>query len=103
MAEALQQNVQEGSDTKVTDLIALSVMAHKLDSIASEMGVTMRKSSHSPIFAEANDFACSVTNWQGDQIAQLAGIPSSAPPAASAPRKCSPTSRWKTSTKTTFS
>ena len=75
MAEALQQNVQEGSDTKVTDLIALSVMAHKLDSIASEMGVTMRKSSHSPIFAEANDFACSVTNWQGDQIAQLAGIP----------------------------
>ena len=59
----------------LTDMIALSVMSYKLDSIAQEMGVTMRKSSHSPIFAEANDFACSVTNWDGEQIAQLAGIP----------------------------
>ena len=75
MAIAAQQSVQQDSSTGVADLIALSVMAHKLDSIASEMGVTMRKSSHSPIFAEANDFACSVTNWKGDQIAQLAGIP----------------------------
>jgi N-methylhydantoinase B len=59
----------------ISDIIALSVMSHKLDSIAQEMGVTMRKSSHSPIFAEANDFACSITNWDGEQIAQLAGIP----------------------------
>lgn len=59
----------------VSDVIALSVLAHKLDSIAEEMGATMRKSSHSPIFAEANDFACSVTNGEGEQIAQLAGIP----------------------------
>jgi N-methylhydantoinase B len=57
------------------DVIAISVMAHKLDTIALEMGETMRKSSHSPIFAEANDFACSITNWEGEQIAQLAGIP----------------------------
>ncbi|MFN2530917.1 MAG: hydantoinase B/oxoprolinase family protein [Pyrinomonadaceae bacterium] len=60
---------------ELNDLIALSVMSHKLDSVAQEMGVTMRKSSHSPIFAEANDFACSVTDWAGEQIAQLAGIP----------------------------
>jgi N-methylhydantoinase B len=59
----------------LSDLIALSVMSHKLDSVAQEMGVTMRKSSHSPIFAEANDFACSVTDCNGEQIAQLAGIP----------------------------
>jgi N-methylhydantoinase B len=59
----------------LSDVIALSVMSHKLDSVAQEMGVTMRKSSHSPIFAEANDFACSVTDWNGEQIAQLAGIP----------------------------
>jgi N-methylhydantoinase B len=59
----------------LNDVIALSVMSHKLDSVAQEMGVTMRKSSHSPIFAEANDFACSVTDWNGEQIAQLAGIP----------------------------
>ncbi|MBI3951648.1 MAG: hydantoinase B/oxoprolinase family protein [Acidobacteria bacterium] len=59
----------------LSDVIALSVMSYKLDTIAQEMGVTMRKSSHSPIFAEANDFACSITNWDGEQIAQLAGIP----------------------------
>ena len=57
------------------DVIALSVMSHRLDTVAEEMGVTMRKSSHSPNFSEANDFACSVTNWEGEQIAQLAGIP----------------------------
>ncbi len=63
------------SKRELTDVIALSVMSHKLDAIAQEMGVTMRKSSHSPIFAEANDFACSITNWDGEQVAQLAGIP----------------------------
>lgn len=62
-----------GIDAK--DVIAISVMAHKLDTIAQEMGETMRKSSHSPIFAEANDFACSITNGDGEQVAQLAGIP----------------------------
>jgi N-methylhydantoinase B len=63
------------SRRELNDVIALSVMSHKLDSVAQEMGVTMRKSSHSPIFAEANDFACSVTDSNGEQIAQLAGIP----------------------------
>ena len=63
------------SKTELGDVIATSVMSHKLDTIALEMGETMRKSSHSPIFAEANDFACSLTNWAGEQIAQLAGIP----------------------------
>lgn len=63
------------TERNLSDVIALSVMSHKLDSVAQEMGVTMRKSSHSPIFAEANDFACSVTDWNGEQIAQLAGIP----------------------------
>jgi N-methylhydantoinase B len=73
---SLKKNViPEVQKNDLTDLIALSVIAYKLDSIAAEMGVTMRKSSHSPIFAEANDFACSVTNWSGEQIAQLAGIP----------------------------
>ena len=63
------------SKTELSDVIAISVMSHKLDIIALEMGETMRKSSHSPIFAEANDFACSLTNGEGEQIAQLAGIP----------------------------
>jgi N-methylhydantoinase B len=68
-------SIQKHGKNELTDVISLSVMTHKLDSVAQEMGVTMRKSSHSPIFAEANDFACSITNWAGEQVAQLAGIP----------------------------
>lgn len=75
MAFASKRKATAGPARDLSDVIAISVIAHKLDSIASEMGVTMRKSSHSPIFAEANDFACSVTNGKGEQIAQLAGIP----------------------------
>lgn len=75
MTYAAKINGSAESGRDLSDVIALSVIAHKLDSIAAEMGVTMRKSSHSPIFAEANDFACSVTNATGEQIAQLAGIP----------------------------
>ena len=71
MSIASEQTRRRG----LSDVIALSVMSYKLDTIAQEMGVTMRKSSHSPIFAEANDFSCCVTNWEGEQIAQLAGIP----------------------------
>src|ERR1700683_933265 len=71
----MQMSVTLKTKRDLNDVIAISVLSHKLDSIAQEMGVTMRKSSHSPIFAEANDFACSVTNWKGEQIAQLAGIP----------------------------
>jgi N-methylhydantoinase B len=71
MAVSFETNTKRS----LSDVIALSVMSYKLDMIAQEMGVTMRKSSHSPIFAEANDFACSITNGDGEQIAQLAGIP----------------------------
>jgi N-methylhydantoinase B len=71
MSIASEQTRRRG----LSDVIALSVMSYKLDTIAQEMGVTMRKSSHSPIFAEANDFSCCITNWEGEQIAQLAGIP----------------------------
>lgn len=71
----MAMTVETTKKRALDDVIALSVMSYKLDTIAQEMGVTMRKSSHSPIFAEANDFACSITNWDGEQIAQLAGIP----------------------------
>lgn len=71
MAIAREHQTRKG----ISDVIAVSVMSYKMDTIAQEMGVTMRKSSHSPIFAEANDFSCCVANWDCEQIAQLAGIP----------------------------
>ncbi len=71
----MKTSAEHSKKAGLSDVIALSVMSYKLDTIAEEMGVTMRKSSHSPIFAEANDFSCCVTNAEGEQVAQLAGIP----------------------------
>lgn len=57
------------------DIIFRSVIASRLDLIASEMGIALEHSSRSPIFAEACDFACGICSWQGDLVSQLNGIP----------------------------
>ena len=59
----------------IDDVILKSVISHRLDTISKEMGVALEKSSRSPIFAEACDFACGVTNHKGELISQLNGIP----------------------------
>lgn len=62
-------------NNKVQDIILRSVISHRLDVIATEMGVALERSSRSPIFAEACDFACGICNWAGDLVSQLNGIP----------------------------
>jgi len=57
------------------DIILQSVIDHRLDTIAQEMGSVLERSSRSPIFAEACDFACGVCNHRGELISQLNGIP----------------------------
>lgn len=59
----------------VQDIILRAVISHRLDVIATEMGVALERSSRSPIFAEACDFACGICNWDGDLVSQLNGIP----------------------------
>ena len=59
----------------VDQIILQSVIAHRLDTIAQEMGVALERSSRSPIFAEACDFACGVCNHKGELVSQLNGIP----------------------------
>lgn len=57
------------------DIINRTVIANRLDSIAGEMGLVLEHSAHSPIFAEACDFACCICDRNGDLVSQLSGIP----------------------------
>jgi N-methylhydantoinase B len=56
-------------------VIDRSVIAHRLDTITKEMGYALERSSRSPIFAEACDFACGICDGKGNLVSQLSGIP----------------------------
>lgn len=60
---------------KAEDIINRTVIANRLDSITQEMGISLEHSAHSPIFAEACDFACCICDYNGDLVSQLSGIP----------------------------
>lgn len=57
------------------DIINRTVIVNRLDSITHEMGIALEHSAHSPIFAEACDFACCICDKNGDLVSQLSGIP----------------------------
>ncbi|WP_407311260.1 hydantoinase B/oxoprolinase family protein [Desulfosporosinus sp. SB140] len=57
------------------EVIEHSVIANRLDTIAKEMSYALEKSSRSPIFAEACDFACGICNGKGELVSQINGIP----------------------------
>lgn len=57
------------------DIINRTVIANRLDTITGEMGVALEHSAHSPIFAEACDFACCICDSRGELVSQLSGIP----------------------------
>ena len=60
---------------KTEDIINQTVIVNRLDSITKEMGISLEHSAHSPIFAEACDFACCICDYKGDLVSQLSGIP----------------------------
>ncbi|MEG1822096.1 MAG: hydantoinase B/oxoprolinase family protein [Clostridiales bacterium] len=62
-------------NTSVDDIINRTVIANRLDSITGEMGLVLEHSAHSPIFAEACDFACCICDENGELVSQLSGIP----------------------------
>ncbi|MGC7873254.1 hydantoinase B/oxoprolinase family protein [Desulfosporosinus sp. SYSU MS00001] len=62
-------------NAKVDEVIERSVIANRLDTITKEMGYALEKSSRSPIFAEACDFACGICNGKGELVSQINGIP----------------------------
>lgn len=58
------------------DPITMSVVFHRLGTINKEMGITMMRTSRSPIFAEVHDFSCAICDWVPRIVAQVDGVPS---------------------------
>jgi N-methylhydantoinase B len=54
----------------------MSVVFHRLGTINKEMGITMMRTSRSPIFAEVHDFSCAICDWVPRIVAQVDGVPS---------------------------
>ncbi len=57
------------------EILHRTIIANRLDSIAGEMGLALEHAAHSPIFAEACDFACCICDGSGELVSQLSGIP----------------------------
>lgn len=62
-------------DMRTETIINRTVIMNRLDSITKEMGLALERSAHSPIFAEACDFACCICDADGELVSQLNGIP----------------------------
>ncbi|MCB8815099.1 hydantoinase B/oxoprolinase family protein [Desulfosporosinus shakirovi] len=62
-------------NAKLDEVIERAVIANRMDTITKEMGYALERSSRSPIFAEACDFACGICNGDGDLVSQINGIP----------------------------
>ncbi|WP_103029502.1 hydantoinase B/oxoprolinase family protein [Salinibacter altiplanensis] len=57
------------------DPILLELYRHRFEGVADEMGVTLRRTSHSPNIKERLDFSCAVFDGDGGLVAQAAHIP----------------------------
>jgi N-methylhydantoinase B len=62
-------------DQRTEAILNRTVIMNRLDSITKEMGIALEHSAHSPIFAEACDFACCICDAKGELVSQLNGIP----------------------------
>lgn len=52
-----------------TDIVALKILDGNLASICRDMGITVMRTSYSPIFSESLDFTCGLFDRTGDMIA----------------------------------
>jgi 5-oxoprolinase (ATP-hydrolysing)/N-methylhydantoinase B len=64
------------SDAQQIDPVTLTVIDNFLTSTCRDMGVTMMKTSYSPIFNESLDFSCVIFDPQGQMLAQAEFCPS---------------------------
>jgi N-methylhydantoinase B len=58
-----------------TDPITVQVIGHALAAASREMGVTLRKTSCSPIFNEGNDYSCAVFTAAGEIVSHGEFLP----------------------------
>jgi len=61
--------------TEEIDPIRVAVIDNRLDAISKEIGLTMLRTSRSPIFSEARDFATAIFDHELRLVAQTAYIP----------------------------
>jgi N-methylhydantoinase B len=59
----------------VTDPVKLEVFKHLFQSVAEEMGETLRRTSHSPNIKERRDYSCAVFDRLGRTVAQAEHMP----------------------------
>lgn len=64
------------SEPATLDPVTLTVIDNYLTSTCRDMGVTMMKTSYSPIFNESLDFSCVIFDPQGQMLAQAEFCPS---------------------------
>ncbi|MCX5975741.1 MAG: hydantoinase B/oxoprolinase family protein [Coprothermobacterota bacterium] len=76
MADLRQEESAGRSFEGVSDPVTVSVVFHRLLTINKEMGITMTRTSRSPIFAEVHDFSCAICDWVPRIVAQIDGVPS---------------------------
>ena len=57
------------------DPVTLALVQNRLDHISVQMGQSMTRTAHSPIFNQSHDFSCFITDHQGRLISQADGIP----------------------------
>jgi N-methylhydantoinase B/oxoprolinase/acetone carboxylase alpha subunit len=63
-----------GTGTRL-DPITLEVIRNGLISVAREMGITLLRTSYSPILNEGKDFSTALFDRQGQMVAQMEGCP----------------------------
>ncbi len=71
-------------DPRLIDPVTLTVIDNFLTSTCRDMGVTMMKTSYSPIFNESLDFSCVIFDPEGQMLAQAEGWYRSKKPMAGA-------------------
>jgi N-methylhydantoinase B len=59
----------------MTDPITIEVIRHGLQAAAREMGVTLRRTSCSPIFNEGNDYSCAIFNARAEIVSHGETLP----------------------------
>ena len=57
------------------DPITLTLVQNRLDHISQQMGWVMMRTARSPIFSQAHDFSCFITDAQGYILSQADGLP----------------------------
>ncbi|GAH34592.1 unnamed protein product, partial [marine sediment metagenome] len=62
------------NESKV-DPVTVSVIMHRLNTIAKEMAEITLKTSRSAVFNQAHDFSCGIADAKGRMMALEAGLP----------------------------